>query len=278
MKKLKDYLTIVLGLIMVAFAVSVIIAPNKIVQGGVTGFSTVLFYVGNIPISVTNFVTNAILILLGIKILGREFIIKTVISTAILSLFIEIFSKFSPLVEDKLLASIFGGCIYGIGIGLTLLKGSSSGGTDIIGRIFQYFFPHMSIGTLLLCIDGAVILGSYIVFKDVELVLYGCITIFISTFSINYLIKKLNISKVAFVISAKGDLIAKKLISTSGRGVTKIDVVGAYSEDKKYMLMCAIKEKEMPEFQRKIEEIDEEAFTIFSESQQIFGNGFYVYK
>ena len=103
-------------------------------------------------------------------------------------------------------------------------------------------------------------------------------TIFISTFAIDYLIKKLNVSKLAFIITSKGDEISEKLISTSGRGVTKINVVGAYTNENKVMLMCAIKDHEMPEFQKKIEDVDEYAFTVFSESQQIFGNGFHVYK
>lgn len=277
-KRILNSITIVFGLLLIAFSVSTLIAPNKIIQGGVSGLAVIIFYISGMPISVTNLLINAILIVLGIKILGKRFIAKTLVSVVILSFFLEVFSSFPALTDDKLLASIFGGITYGLGIALTLTKGASSGGTDIAGRIVQHFFPHIPIGKLLLVIDSMVILGGFIVFRDLNLVMYGIITIFISTFSIDYLIKKLNISKIAFIITKKGDDITNRLITTSGRGVTKINVVGAYTNEEKYMLMCAIKENEMPEFQRKIEEIDEEAFTVFSESQQIFGNGFHVYK
>ncbi len=280
MKKVVDYFIVVIGLIMVAFAISVIIAPNSIIQGGISGLSLIIHRVsdGKLAISIINFVINLILIVIGIKILGKEFIIKTLLSVGVLSIFIELFSYLPAITDDRLLASLFGGVIYGIGIGLTLLKGASSGGTDIVGRIFQYFAPHISIGKLLMVIDGLVILCGYIIFKDANVVLYGIITLFVSTFSIDYLIKKVNVSKVAFVITDKGEEITKYLISTSGRGVTMIDIKGAYTKSQKVMLMCAMKEKEMPKFQKKIEEIDKEAFTIFCESQQIIGNGFYVYK
>ena len=278
MKKLTDYGVILIGLIMIGFAVSTLIVPNKIIQGGVSGLSAIIYYVTGIPVSVLNLVINIILIVIGLKILGRKFIIDTVICVVILSGFIEIFSWFPPITNDRFIASVFGAAIYGMGIGLTLLKGASSGGTDIVGRICQYFLPHISIGRLLLFVDGTIILLGYIVFRNVDLVLYGVLAVFISTFSIDYLIKNMNISRIAYVITDKGDEITQRLISTSGRGVTKINVVGAYTNEEKTMLMCAIKEKEMPEFQKKIEEIDETAFTIFSESQQIVGNGFRVYK
>ena len=278
LKKIADYLIIIFGLAMIGFAVSVIIAPNHIIQGGVSGFSIIVNYLAPIPISVINLVTNLVLIIIGIKILGKGFIIKTLGCIFLLSFFIEIFSYIPPITNDKLLATIFGGVIYGAGIGITLLKGASSGGTDIVGRIFHHFFPHMSIGRLLLIIDGVVITIGYIAFRDVTLVLYGIIALCVSTFSIDYLIKKLNISKIAFVITDKGSEISEKLISTSGRGVTMLKVTGAYTKAKKTMLMCAVKEKEIPVFQKKIEAIDSEAFTIFCESQKIVGNGFHVYK
>ncbi|MBE7048718.1 MAG: YitT family protein [Ruminococcaceae bacterium] len=277
-KRIGDYLVIVLGLAIIAFAVRTLIAPNQIVQGGVSGLAIVIYYLSEIPISVSNLVINVLLILIGIRILGKEFIIKTLVCVTILSGFFEVFSAIPPLTNDRILASLFGGIIYGLGIGLTLIKGSSSGGTDIAGRITQHFFPYMSIGKLLLFIDGLVIFWGYIVFRDLSLVMYGIITLFVSTFSIDFLMKTLNVSKIVFVISEKGDLIVEKLIATSGRGVTIINVTGAYTNQKKLMLMCVLKEYEIPEFQKKVDEIDKEAFMVFSESQQIVGNGFRLYK
>jgi len=127
-------------------------------------------------------------------------------------------------------------------------------------------------------IDAVVIFASLIVFKTVDLTLYGIMALFLSTFAIDWLIRKLNISKLAFVITQHGEEISKMLVSTSPRGVTIFDVKGAYSLEEKNVLMCALKENELPSFQRKILNIDKEAFIIFSESQQIVGNGFRVYR
>lgn len=276
--KLKSVLLTVFGVFLVALGVSLFYVPNKIVSGGLSGFSTILFYSLHIPVSVTTAVLNVILSLLGLKILGKSFTIKTIACSLLLSVFLEICSYIPPVTDNILLGAIFGAVLYGFGIGLAFSQSASTGGTDILGRIAQHFFPHMPIGKLLLFIDGAIILGSYFVFHDANLILYGVIALTVSTYSIDYLIKKLNISKLAFVITSKGAEIAEHLISTSPRGITLFDVTGAYTNEKKHMLMCALKDSEMPEFQNKIKSIDQDAFTIFSESQQIVGNGFRVYR
>ena len=108
--------------------------------------------------------------------------------------------------------------------------------------------------------------------------LFGILALFISTFAIDFIIRKLNVSKLAFVVSDKGEEIAQKLVSTSPRGVTVVNATGAYTKEDVKMLVCALKESEIPKFQEKILETDGAAFIIFSESTQIVGNGFYVYR
>lgn len=166
----------------------------------------------------------------------------------------------------------------GIPIGLTLIQGSSTGGTDILSRLVQHFFPQIRIGTLLLIVDSVVIITSLIIFRQINLVLYGALSLFISSYSVNWLVQKLNISKLAFVITDKGFEISKKIVTTSPRGVTLIDATGAYTVCDKQVLICAMKESEAPSFQNKVLDIDSGAFVIFSESQQILGNGFKIYK
>lgn len=278
MKKLKSYAVILLGLILTASGISLFYVPNKVVTGGVSGASTILFHTLQIPAGVTMAALNILLLLIGLKILGRKFIVQTLICSVLLSVIVDAFSLLPPLTENIFLATIFGAVLYGFGIGLTLIEGASTGGTDILGRIFQHFFPGMPIGRALLIIDASVILTSLVVFRNADLTLYGIIGLFISTFSIDLLIKMLNISKLAFIITDKGPEIAAFLTGTSPRGVTLVNVTGAYTNTEKYMLMCALKENELPAFQKKILSMDEGAFIIFSESQQIVGNGFHVYR
>lgn len=277
-EKLKQNLLFIIGPIITAFGISVFYLPNKIVSGGVSGLSTILYHYAQIPPGLSFAVINIIFLLISFKIIGKEFVVKTIIGAANISIFVQLFSELPAMTNDVVLASIFGSLLYGFGIGLTLLSGGSTGGTDILGRLLQHFFPHFKIGKLLLIVDAAVILTSLITFGNINLTLWGIVALFLSTFAVDWLIQKLNISKLAFVVTSKGLEISDFLVSTSPRGVTIIDVVGAYTMEKKMTLMCALKENELPEFQRKILEIDSEAFIIFSESQQIVGNGFHVYR
>ena len=278
MKKSKAFIFTLFGTMLTGAGIGVFLSANKIVGGGASGLSTILYHTLGIPLGVSFFALNIIFLLAGFKVLGKEFIVKTLFGTAVLSVFTEIFSIFPIHTQNIMLATIFGGVLYGFGIGISFAAGASTGGTDIIGRIIQTKFPHLPIGKLLLFIDGVIILISLIVFKNIELTLYGIIALLISSYSIDFIIGKLNVSRLAFVITDKGEEISNKLVSTSPRGVTLIDVKGVYTGTDKKMLFCALKESEAEAFQNKILEIDSTAFIVFSESQRIKGNGFYLYK
>ncbi len=272
-----NYVFFVLGSLLSALAISIFYLPNKIVTGGVSGISTVLYHVASIPPGLTYFVINALLLIIGLRYLGRDFVVKTVIGASIVTVFVQVFSYLPPLTENILLNVAFGAIVHGFGIGLTLISGGSTGGTDILGRLIQYKHPSVRIGSAMLICDVAVIILSLIMFRDIDLALYGIIALFISSFSINLLIRSLNVSKLAFVITTKKEL-SDQLIKTIGRGVTVVDVVGGYTGEEKLMLICALKAKETPGFQARVLSVDPEAFIIFSESEQIVGNGFYVYR
>lgn len=202
----------------------------------------------------------------------------SLLGAALLSVFVQAFSYIPPVTDDVFLATVFGAVFYGVGIGLTLAEGASTGGTDILSRLVQCAFPHVKIGSLLLAVDAAVIVTSLMVFKKNELALYGVIALCISSYSINWLISKLNISKLAFVVTDYGTIVSKRLVSQSPRGVTIINATGAYTMTNKNVLICALKENETEKFQKRILDIDKQAFMIFMDSSQIIGNGFRVYK
>lgn len=278
--KLLIYFLRTLGAALAAFAISVFFTPNKIVNGGVSGVATMIYYAteGKVSTGAGFAIINFSLLLIGLKILGKDFVLRTVYVSGILSVFVELFAYIPTVKVDPILAALFGAVIYGIGLGIAFATGASSGGTDILGRIFQWKFPNMPIGKLLLIVDGLIIAASLVLFKEFNLTLYGVVALAVSTTAIDWIIAKLNFSRIAFVITDRGDEIAEKLVTTSPRGVTLIDVEGAYSHGEKKMLFCALKDSEVEAFQRKILEIDETAFVVFSESQKIVGNGFYLYK
>ena len=278
MNRKKSILLTLLGTIITGFAIGSFLTPNVIIGGGASGISTILYHKVGITPGVSFFLINLVFLVMGFKVLGKEFVLKTLLGITLLSIFTEIFSHFQIQVVNLILAVLFGGALYGIGIGIAFAAGASTGGTDIIGRIIQTKFPSVPIGKMLLIVDGVIILVSLIIFKSIELVMFGILALFISSYSIDLIITKLNVSKIAFVITDKGEEISKYLISTSPRGVTLIDVHGAYSDTDKKMLFCALKESETEAFQKKILAIDPESFTVFAESQRIKGNGFYIYK
>ena len=277
MKKLKSHFILISGAAISGIAVSLFLNPNKIVNGGVSGISAILLHTLSVPPGLTFIVINSVLLLAGFKLLGMKFIIKTIYGAGLMTFFVQLFSYFPPITDDALLASLFGGVIFGIGIGMIFITGATSGGSDVLGRIFQIKFPAVSIGNLILLIDGVIILISFFIFKEIDLALVGVLGLFMTSYSIDLLIRHMNVSKIAFVITDKGEEISDVLVKTSTRGVTIIDVVGAYSEKNKKMLFCALKENETIEFQKKILKIDSEAFIVISESQRILGNGFYLY-
>lgn len=278
MKKLKLVLLRIFGAALAGFATSVFFVPNKIVCGGVSGIATILNHTLHIPAGITFAIINIVLILFSIKVLGKAFTIKTAIGAGLLSAFVQVFSYVPPLTDNVMLAVIFGGVIYGFGLGIVFATDSTSGGTDILGRLIQHKYPTMQIGKMLMLLDGVIITTSLCVFREIDLALFGIIALFISTFAIDWLISRLNVSSIAFVISDRGEEISKRLISTSPRGVTIIDVLGAYTGKPKKMLFCALKDIETTEFKKKILDIDSEAFVVFAESPQIMGNGFYYYR
>lgn len=278
MSKFKTLIFTLIGTFLTSVGISVFYLPAKVVGGGVSGLATVVYHTLGIQPGVTYAVINITLLCVAVFVLGKKFVFHTLVGASSITLFVELLSYVPPITNDVVLATICGSVFYGVGIGITLLVGASTGGTDIAARLIQHYRPNIAIGRLLLIVDSAVILLSLIVFREFDLALYGIIALAVSTFAIDFLISKMNVSKLAFVITSKGKEISSHLVSTSHRGVTLIDAKGAYTGGERQVLICALKEAEIPLFQHKIEAIDENVFIIYSSSQQIVGNGFHVYR
>ncbi len=274
----RQLLITMFGCAVTAFAVATLLTPNKVVLGGATGISTILYHAFHVPQGVSFAVINAVLLLTCFPFLGKSFIVRTVFGAAVLSLFVQAFSYLPPLTDKYILATLFGGVLYGLGIGIAFSAGSSTGGMDILGRLIQHFFPYLQVGKILQGINAVIIVGSFFVFRDTELILFSILSLFVSTFTIDWLISKLNVSRIAFVITDKGEELSRYLVSSSPRGVTMMNAVGAYNRSDREMLFCALKKSEIPTFQKKVLKIDEKAFIVYAESPEIIGNGFHLYR
>lgn len=278
MTKWKSFLYTVLGTMLTGFAVSTLLTPNKIVCGGVSGVATILYQTLGLAPGLTFAVINLALLACGAKVLGKTFTLKTLLGAGLLSAFVQVFSYLPPITDHVVLASLFGGVLYGLGIGMAFAAGASTGGTDIVGRLLQRGFRRFPIGQALRIVDGIIIAASWVVFQNTELVLFGVLSLFVSTFTVDWWIRKLNLSRMVFVVTDKGEEISQHLVATSPRGVTVLQAVGAYSKENKEVLFCAMKEHELTAFQNKILRLDPAAFIVYAESQQIMGNGFHIYR
>jgi len=277
LKSIKSYSIIFFGLTLTAVSVGLFYLPHGLVTGGVSGIATIL-YTFNIPPGLVYLLVNLILLALGYKVLGKAFAINSFIAVVYVSALVQFFSGLEPLTDDILLSTLFGSAIFGFGAVLTFIENANTGGTDIIARLVQSGFSHFPIGRLLLVIDTIIIVASMLVFRDINLALYGILGLFVSTAVIDFFIDALNSSKLAFVITDKGEKICELLLNNSKRGVTILNARGAYSMERKNMLVCALKAREMPEFHKRVTSCDENAFIIFTKTEKIFGLGFYVYK
>ncbi len=268
-----------LGAVCTAFSVSVFFTPNKIVGGGVSGISTVLYYAVKCPVGLSYALINIILLIIGLRFLGKGFVIKSIISAALVSLFMEIFMYFPVLTYDRMMAMLFGGIICGAGAGLTFVAKGSTGGTDILGRVIQSVFPNMPIGKLVLILDAAIILSSAAVFKDSNLVLSGIMAVAVQAAATDALIAKLNAANIVYVITDDSENVRNYMRGKIDRGVTELKAYGyAGTEKNKQFMICVMNSKEAADFKEELHKIDKESFVVFSEAKSIIGKGFSYYK
>lgn len=270
-----DMLAFVAGSICLSVSVNMFTAPNNIAPGGVTGLSTIINYVTGFPIGASIIIINIPLFIIALKVFGSRFLTRTAVMTVMSSVFIDVFALFiNPYTGDKLLASLFGGLLSGIGYGLVFVRGATSGGTDIIGRLLKRRFSHIPMGTLVMIMDMVVVVISGFVYKNIESMLYAAIVFFISGRVVNYLIYGAGNGKMILTVSTKGSEIAETIVSETRRGVTVIPVQGAYTGEDKKMLVNVVRPSEVQKIYSIIKRCDPDAFVIISAADEILGYGF----
>ena len=274
LKILSDYLTILLGTAIIALGINVLLVPMKISIGGISGIGTVLVYLFNIPMSVTNLVANAILFILGVRVLSKSSILKTVFGILSLSGMLELATYISFPEIDMLMAAIFGGVIVGFGIGLIIIKDASTGGSDFVALMLKRILPQIPTALALFCMDLAVVVTMGIVFGDFLITLYSIVSIFICSKTVDLVLVKGEKSKIVYIISGKKDDISAHVLRKMERGLTEFYAKGAYSGEDRGVLMCVCRSRELPELMRAIKEVDPGAFVVITAAKRVVGEGF----
>ena len=275
---ISDYIIIALGASLYAASVAVFTSKNNIAPGGLTGVAIMLNYLFSLPIGAMIFVMNIPLFLWAFFESGKGFLVKTMIGTALVSVFIDIFQVILPFYSGNImLAAIFGGALSGFGLGLIFARGGSTGGTDIIAVSLNKRFPHISTGRLMLISDAVVLTAAAIVYGNIESALYAGITIFVSVRvidAVTYGTSRGN-GKLIFIISDSYETISREIIQKLGRGVTILNGSGAYTGNSKRVLMCAARPNQVVKITKGVKIIDKNAFIVVTTANSILGEGFY---
>lgn len=274
----KSYAIITLGSLLYALAYNIFYAPNLVAMGGLTGLGQVLnAIIPVLPVGTTVFVMNVPLFFLGWKYIGGHLLVSSLYAMTFSSFAIDVMNmiyQFPPM--DTMLASIFGGALLGLGIGLVFSKGATTGGTDLIARLLKLKFAWLPMGTLVLIPDFIVIALAAMAFGKVETALYGIVSLYITTKVMDTVLYGLDSSKVAYIISDSCKEITDAVIAMD-RGATILHGEGAYSGDEKKVLMVAFKQKEIVPLKEKVNEIDPRAFLIVCDAHDVLGEGFRTY-
>ena len=271
-----DSFFVVLGAAVYGTAVNMFAVPNSIVQGGFTGLATMLNHlVASMPVGLSIFLFNVPLFVLARFMLGKRFVVRTILVTTFFTVVIDVFSLFIPhYTGDTLLAALFCGVLSGFGLGLVLLAGATTGGTELAASLVRKKRPLASMGSLILIFDLVVIALSWVVFGRLESVMYAAVSLFVSTKTIDLVLYGADHSKLLFVITSKEKEIIERITRQAGRGVTAMNVTGGYTGKEKTLLLCAARASEASLISRMVRETDKDSFTIITEAGEVFGTGF----
>lgn len=274
-KYMNDYLWFVFGSVIYAVAITLFISPNEISPGGITGIATILNYLLGLPTGFTVFILNIPILILGYCKCGKGMIINTTVVTVITSFALTVTENlFSTFKMDKIIASIFGGILLGFSISIIMRHGATTGGVDIIAKIINRKYRHITIGKIILMTDVAVVLLAVLAYGKLESALYSVVTMFSSSKVMDYMLYGSDRGKLVYIITDKPGEVASTLVKDLARGVTILDVTGGYTGEKRKMLMCSVRPYEVSALYSIIEEFDPKAFITVTEAGEIIGEGF----
>lgn len=273
-RTIREYLGIGLGCLLTAVGLVIFLIPNKVAAGGVSGLATVIYYLTGFPVGTAMLLFNIPLFIIGVKVLGRHVGFRTLYGILVLSMGTDLLGPYLPvLTHDPLLASLYGGAVSGLGMGLVFKFRGTTGGTDLVAALLHRFFPTFSIGQGLLIVDAIVIALAGLVF-NAELALYAVVALFISSKVIDLIQEGFNVAKALFIISDHADEIRVDILEKMGRGVTTLCGQGGFTGHPKNVLLVVVSRAEVAEVKALTLSIDPRAFVILTDVHEVMGEGF----
>lgn len=275
-KQFIDALYVTLGSFVLAISINCILLPNKLVAGGASGISVVVNYLFGINPAIVLYAINLPLLVLCFFLLGKAVGIKTIYGGLVYPFFVGITTNFPTLTHNLFLATIFGGILTGIGLGLEFRGNASTGGTAIISQIVNKYF-NISLGVSILFVDGVVILSALYVFNT-DTVLFSLICLYLIGRVVDLVQVGFARSKNVMIISSKYVEIKEKILVELDKGLTMIPIEGGYHKEQSMLLMSVISEKDFSTLKESILEIDNHAFIVSMNASEVFGRGFSLKK
>lgn len=277
MKVVKEYLYIILGTLIMAVAVLMCFDATSVVVGGVTGLAIIFKNLFGVPMWVINAGVNLPLFILGYKILDRQSFVRTLVANAALTVFLAIIPVYDILTGDLLVDIILGSVLMGAGLGLVFRSFASSGGTDLMASLINHKIKYLSVPKIMAVIDGIIVLAGVGVF-GLSKGIYALIAVFIVTKVSDGIVEGAGRAKLLYIISSESEEICLYIMNVIGRGATRVEVTGAFTDKKKNMIMCVVSSREMVKIKQKTYQIDPTAICFVGDIREAFGEGFTTYR
>ena len=258
-----------------ALSLNLFYVPHDIAAGGLAGIATAVNSLMPVPIGVMMFLLNLPICLWGIKVKGFRFVALSMVAMGIYSTFVDLLSFLPSLTEDRLVAVICGGIIYGIAASCTVKAQISAGGTDLLAKLIITKFKTMSLGSLYMCIDGCVVVFAIFVYGNIEAGIYAILAIAICSLVTDKLNSGFNKADVFYIFANENiGLISKTIMEDMGRGVTALNGTGMYLNTDRQILFVVVKPNEVPKLKEIVREYDPSAFIVLASASEIIGKGF----
>jgi len=278
---IRTYSVISFGLIIFSIAWTAFLLPHQISGSGVSGLGAIIFYASGIPMGYTYFALNIILMIVGLKVLGKGFGIKTIYGVILAAVMLSVLQPLipTPVVQEKFMSALIGGGLCGAGLGIIFTQGGSTGGTDIIALIITKY-RNISPGRIILLCDVFIIGSSYLILNDIEsskrleTMVYGFVTMAVQAYTLDSILTGNRQSVQILIFSNHYEKIADMITEKMSRGVTIIDGKGWYSKETQKIIITLVRKHEASDVYRIIRSIDDKAFITVANVMDVFGKGF----
>lgn len=270
-----DLLFDIIGSIFYSVGIYTFAKMANFAPGGISGLALMINYLWGLPIGITTLILNIPLVLISYKVVGKDFLIKSARTMIFCTIFLDVVFPHLPVYTGSpLLAGIYYGIFTGAGLALFYMRGTSSGGTDFLTMTIKSLRPHLSLGFVTLAIDLVIILMGWPVFGNIDSVLYGLVSVIVTSIALDKIMYGMGATKLAIIITTKGQEVADHISEICDRGSTSIKAMGTYSKTERDVLLCACSSSQAYIIKNAVHDIDENSFIMLADTSEIYGEGF----